>query len=66
MKQIKKFFSKRDGQKNPPELMKITNAIGPLLDQTAHEIISLHSSDLLKKPLTYTILLLPPFSPSRT
>ncbi|UCH19712.1 MAG: hypothetical protein JSU83_14155 [Deltaproteobacteria bacterium] len=55
MKRIKKFFSKRDGQKNSQELMKITNAIGPLLDQTAHEIFSLHSSDLLKKPLTYII-----------
>ena len=55
MKRIKDFFSKRDGQKHSQELMKITNAIGPLLDQTAHEIFSLHSSELLKKPLTYII-----------
>lgn len=55
MKLIKNFFSKRDGQKDSQELMKITNAIGPLLDQTTHEIFSLHSSELLRNPPTYII-----------
>ncbi len=52
---IKKFFSKNDSWKNSQELLKITNAIGPLLDQTAHEIFTSHTSELLKKPLTYII-----------
>jgi hypothetical protein len=55
MKLIKNFFSKSTGQINSQELMKITNAIGPLLDQAAHEIFSLHTSELLKEPLTYII-----------
>ncbi len=55
MKLFKALFNKGEKPNKVQELMKITNAIGPLLDKTAHEIFVSHSTELLAEPVTYII-----------
>lgn len=55
MKFLKRLFLRAEKPDGVQELMKITNAIGPLLDKTAHDIFSSHTSELLTNPITYII-----------
>jgi hypothetical protein len=55
MKLLKRLFFREEKPARTQELMKITNAIGPLLDKTAHDIFSSHTSELLTNPITYII-----------
>jgi hypothetical protein len=53
MKILDRILSKGTRQENPDDLMKIARIIGPLVDNTAHEILIAYNKELLTEPISY-------------
>jgi hypothetical protein len=55
MKNLKEYFAKNRSQKEPQDIMKIANIIGPLLDGVVHDIFIAYRMELLSEPITYIV-----------
>jgi hypothetical protein len=55
MKILKNIFAKRRPQKEPHNVMRIANVIGPVLDDVVHDIFMAFRMELLSEPITYIV-----------
>ena len=55
MEILKKLFKKKELKKEPEDIMKIANVVGPLVDKTVWDIFITYKVELLSEPITYIV-----------